>query len=154
MDRTRAGVEQVRTFEAYSVVALGPMARQHLVVCQARWPPGSTLSFVKADNTARKTMSLDTQRAGAETDTPENEERLARKIKMQINGSWAEVMVDVSSLRQALGLLLHCPIDSVIFYGRTYSETVGADAEDTDYRASTAPQTEQPRTSPRRAPLP
>lgn len=50
---------------------------------------------------------------------------MARKIKIQINGSRVEVIFDVSPLRQALGLPLHDLFDSVIYRGHVHSETVG-----------------------------
>ena len=115
VDITLSGAEQVRTLEANSGVSLGPIVRQHLAVHQARQLPGSTLFALTIDNTARQAMSLDSQRATAEK-TPTNEDRLARIIKIQIDGSWIEVMVDVSSLRQALGLPLHDLFDCGIYH--------------------------------------
>ena len=79
------------------------------------------------NNTSRQAMSFDDQRTAVETNTPKNEDRLDRKIKTQINGSWVEVIVDVSSLRQALCLPLHNLFDSGICHGCVNSETVGDD---------------------------
>ena len=148
------GVEQVSTLEFNSRVALGTIARQNLVVHQARKPPGSALSAIPTNDTARKAMSLDTQRATVDTNTPTNEDRPARKIKPKINGSLVELMVNVNPLRQELDLPLHDLFDSGVYHGRVHSETVGADIEDTDNGASAVPQLKQSRTSPPRKPKP
>ena len=70
-------------------------------------------------------MSLDSQRAAAETNTPTNEDRLARTLKTKINGSWIEVMVDASCLRQELGMPLHDLFGSGACHRYAHSETVG-----------------------------
>ena len=85
MVRIRVKVEQVRTLEANSGVALGPIVRHNLGIQQARQPQGSTLSAMPTNSTAKQEMSLDTHRTAEETNAPTNEDMLARKIKTQIN---------------------------------------------------------------------
>ena len=55
---------------------------------------------------------------------------------MQINGSWAEVMVDENSLRQALELPLCDVLNSGTCQGYAHNETAGPCFEDVDCRVS------------------
>ena len=55
-----------------------------------------------------------------------------------MNGSWEEVMVDASYLRQELGIPLHDTFESSAHYGHIHSKTVGPDVEDTEHGTSTA----------------
>lgn len=70
-------------------------------------------------------MSLDSQKSASETNTLKNEDELDRKIRIQINGSWVEVMVDASSLRQELVLPLNDLFENGIHYGHVHSDTLG-----------------------------
>ena len=103
------------------------------------------MSAVPTNTTARQSMSLDFQRASAEASTTKNEDRLARKIKIEINRSWLEVMVNASSSRQTLALPLCDLIDKVSHHGHAHSETIGSDAEDTDHGVFATLHLEQPR---------
>ena len=57
------------------------------------------------------------------------------KIRIELNGTWVDVRVDVSSLRLALGLPPHDIFTNGIFNEYVHHETVGADVEDTDHGA-------------------
>ena len=52
---------------------------------QGRQPPGRNSSATPTDSTSRQEMSLDGQTDAVETNTTSNEDRLARKMKTQIN---------------------------------------------------------------------
>ena len=75
-------------------------------------------------------------------------------IKIELNGCWVDVRVDVNSLRAALGLPLHDIFDNGIFRNYVHNETTGPDVEDTDHGAvqppqqSTAPPSSSTRTLP------
>ena len=121
---------------------------------QERQLPGSNLIATPTNNTTRQDMFLDVQRDAAVNTIATNEDGLARKNRIQINGSWAEVMVDLSSLCQALGLSFNNLFENVIYHGYVHSETLGPDVEDTDYGAPAAPQVEQDRIDSPRTPSP
>ena len=89
MGRMRLEVDQVRTLKAQRGVALGAISHQHLVAHQERQPRGRTSTAVPTNKNNKKAMSLDAQRAEAETNTLTNEDWLATKIRTQMNGSWA-----------------------------------------------------------------
>ena len=74
--------------QANSRVALGPVVCQCLSVHQEMQPPVSTSLAVATNNTARQEVHLDAQRDTVETKTPTDEDKLARQIKTQVNGSW------------------------------------------------------------------
>ena len=103
-------------------VPLG-LIRQHLVSHQERQPPGTNLTTVPTDNTTRQEMSLDAQMAVVESNIETNEDGMDRRIRTQKDGSWEEVMVDASSLHQALGLLLHDLLENGSHHGHVHSET-------------------------------
>ena len=96
-------------------------------------------------------MYFDTQRAAVEINTPTNEDRMAIKIKMQINESRVEMLVDLSSLYQALGITLHGLFESGVYHRCVHSETLGPDIEYNDHRTS-AVQLEKSPISPTRTP--
>ena len=52
-------------------------------------------------------MSLEAMRFEAESESGTSNNNIVKKIKMKINRSQVEVMVDTSSLREALGLPLY-----------------------------------------------
>ena len=51
-------------------------------------------------------------------------------------------MVGVSSLRQSLGLPFYDLFENSFYHVYAHSETLGADVEDTNHRASAVPQIE------------
>ena len=110
--------------EAQSGMPLGVIACQNLAVYQATQLLGSALNTKPTDNVTRQEMSMDAQRSVVETNTPVNYNRLARKIRTHINGSWLEVMVCASSLRQALFLSLHDLFENFIC-GNAHRKTLG-----------------------------
>ena len=61
--------------------------------------------------------------------------REIEKIRIELNDTWVDVRVDVSSLRLALGLPPHDLFREGIFNEYVHQETVGADVEDTDHGA-------------------
>jgi len=65
-----------------------------------------------------------------------DEERISKKIRIELNGCWLDVRVDVNSLRRALGLPLHDIFDGGIYNEYMHHETVGPDVEDTDHGAT------------------
>ena len=92
------------------------------------------------DNTTRQAQFLDEQREvqarkGEEGEGGEDKERRSKKIRIELNGTWVDVWVDVSSLRLALGLPPHDLFTNGIFNNYVHHETVGADVEDTDHGA-------------------
>ena len=57
----------------------------------------------------------------------EREERKCKKIRIEPNGCWVGVRVDVNSLRRALGLPLRDIFDGGIYNEYVHNETVGHD---------------------------
>ena len=123
--------------EAQSGAASGAITRHHLEARQERKPPGSTLTAVSTDVTGMQAMYMDVQRGAAETIIPTNED-----IRVKATGSWVEVIVDATSLRQDLGLPLHDLFENGAYYVCDHSENLGADADSTDNGASAEPQLE------------
>ena len=92
------------------------------------------------DNTTRQAQFLDERREEAAQEEDgrgdgEREERNAKKIKIELNGCWVDVKVDLTSLRAALGLPQHDIFDSGIYHDYVHHETAGPDVEDTDHGA-------------------
>ena len=70
-------------------------------------------------------MQLCAISAKAEIASPVSDDNLSIKIKIQINGSWVEAMVDENSLRQELGLLLRDLFNGGHFHGRAHDKPQG-----------------------------
>ena len=76
-----------------------------------------------------------------------------KKIKIKINGSCVEAMVDVNSLRGELGLPLHDLFNCGIYHWHTHNKTVGPNVEDSYHgfllpaQPQHPPLTQSPKTS-------
>ena len=134
--RIEASTRQIRNYEESTGERLGPITRNHAAISQARQPEGEEFEM-PTDNTTRQAQFLDEQREEQvrEGDGGNDEERNRKKIRLELNGTWVDVWVDVSSLRLALGLPPHDLFASGIFNNYVHHETVGADVEDTDHGA-------------------
>ena len=135
---------------------MGPITRHHTAIRQARQPEGAEFEM-PTDNTTRQAQFLDEQRAelAREVEGRNEEERNLKKIRIELNGTWVDVRVDVSSLRLALGLPPHDLFADGIFNDYVHHETVGADVEDTDHGAPERPPAQPPvRPPPVRPPAP
>ena len=106
-------------------MTLGSITRQFLLVHQERHKEVSAFNSMSRDNVTRQAMLLDTQRTETENESLTNNSNLVNKIKTQNNGSWVEVIVDANSLLQALGLLLHDPLNSGAYHGHTHVKMQG-----------------------------
>ena len=82
-------------------IQLGPITQQHLAIHQARQPEGAKFTMPN-DNTTRQAQFLDLRRREQqeqeENTTTNNDNNRREKIKIEINGSWVDVFVDVGSL--------------------------------------------------------
>ena len=68
--RKRVVVDQARSLESQSGVALGAITCQDLIVYHVMQVPGSTLMAMPNGITTRHTLPLDTQGIAAETTAP------------------------------------------------------------------------------------
>ena len=137
--RIAASSRQIRNYEESTGERIGPITRQHVSIRQAMQPEGAEFEMPN-DNTTRQAQFLDEQREvqareREEGEGGEDEERISKKIRIELNGTWVDVRVDVSSLRLALGLPPHDLFTNGIFNNYVHHETVGADVEDTDHGA-------------------
>ena len=136
--RIEASARQIREYEERNNVRMGPITRQHVTIHQARQPDGSYFTTMPNDNTTRQAQYLDERREEAaqeEEGGGGDGEREVKKIKIEFNGSWVDVGVDIRSLRAALGLPQHDMFRNGIFHEYVHNETVGSDVEDTDHGA-------------------
>jgi len=137
--RIEASSRQVCNYEETTGVHIGPITRQHVAISQARQPEGAEFTMPN-DNTTRQAQFLDEQReelarveGGGEGGNDNDRNR--KKIRIELNGTWLDVRVDVRSLRLALGLPPHDLFREGIFNEYVHQETVGADVEGTDHGA-------------------
>ena len=155
--RVAASARQIREFEQENDVTIGPITRQHVAVRQARQPDGEAFAMPR-DNTTRQAEFLDERRriqqAEREAGRGDEADRNRKKIRIEVNGSWMDVWVDVTSLRRALGLPLHDLFDGGIFREYVHQETVGPDVEDTDHGAVAPAPTPAAAPTPRTVPAP
>ena len=137
--RIEEASQQIRAFEEDNNREIGPIARHHLAIHQARQPEGSQFS-IPNDNTTRQAIFLDEQRQQLAAARREegggeaNDDRNRKKIRIEVHGTWVDVFVDVRSLRSALGLPDHDIFDRGIFSEYQHNETTGPDVEDTDHQ--------------------
>ena len=138
--RIEASARQIRNYEETTGERMGPITRHHTAIRQARQPEGAEFQM-PTNNTTRQAQFLDEQRAelAREVEGQNEEERNGKKIRIELNGTWVDVRVDVSSLRLALGLPPHDLFAEGIFNDYVHHETVGADVEDTDHGAPERP---------------
>ena len=142
--RIEASARQIRQHEDRTNVRIGPITRQHVAMHQARQPEGTDF-VLPSDNTTRQAQYLDQRREEAARDERgggdenQREDRTSKKIKIEINGCWVEVKVDVNSLRAALGLPQHDLFSEGMFRDCVHNETIGPDVEDTDHGAIQPP---------------
>ena len=137
--RIQASSRQIRNYEENTGVRIGPITRQHVAIRQARQPEGAEFEM-PTDNTTRQAQFLDAQREEQvreeeEREGGDDEESNRKKIRIELNGTWVDVWVDVRSLRLALGLPPHDIFTNGIFHKYEHHETVGTDVEDTDHGA-------------------
>ena len=141
--RIEASARQIRNYEESTGETIGPITRQHVAIRQARQPEGSDFTM-PTDNTTQQAQFLDEQREEQTrvwegVEGGDEEERNRKKIRIELNGTWVDVRVDVNSLRLALGLPPHDLFTEGIFNNYVHHETVGADVEDTDHGAVQPP---------------
>ena len=134
--RIEASSRQIRNYEESTGNRMGPITRQHVAIRQARQAEGAEF-LMPDDNTTRQAQFLDEQREELtrEGEGGDDEERNRKKNRIELNGTWVDVRVDVGSLRLALGLPPHDLFTNGIFHDYVHHETVGADVEDTDHGA-------------------
>ena len=144
--RIEESARQIREYEERNNVRMGAITRQHVEIQHARQPDETEFTMPN-DNTTRQAIFLDERREEAEREREEglDEERTSKKIRIEINGCWIDVRVDVNSLRRALGLPLHDIFREGIFNEYVHHETVGPDIEDTDHDGT---QTQRPPSAP------
>ena len=97
--RIEASSRQIHNYEESTGERIGPITRQHVAIRQARQPEGAEFQMPN-DNTTRQAQFLDEQREeqAREGEGGDDEERNRKKIWIELNGTWVEVRVDVSSL--------------------------------------------------------
>jgi len=105
---------------------------------QCRQPEGTEFAMPN-DNITRQAQFLDERRQEATREEGGDDDRNRKKIKMELNGCWVDVRVDVNSLRAALGLPLHDIFHGGIYNEYVHNETTGPDVEDTDHGAIQPP---------------
>ena len=136
--RMEESVSQINTYEEQNNTRLGPITRQHVSIHQARQPDGTEFTM-PTDNTTRQAQFLDKRGNDAISQITEADDEQNRKIRIELNGCWIDVRVDVNSLREALGLPPHDIFQNGIFCEYVHSKTVGPDLEDTDHGAEQPP---------------
>ena len=97
--RIEESARQIREYEERNNVRMGPITRQHVEIHHARQPDEAEFTMPN-DNTTRQAIFLDEQREEAERQREEglDEEIRSKKIRIEINGCWIDVRVDVNSL--------------------------------------------------------
>ena len=97
--RIEASARQIWEYEERSNVRMGPITRQHVAIHHARQPDEAEFTMPN-DNTTRQAIFLDQRREEAAREGEEglDEERTSRKIRIELNGCWIDVRVDVNLL--------------------------------------------------------
>ena len=81
-------------------------------------------------------MLLRDQSMEAENESLTNNNNVLKKTKMQSNGYWVKVMVEVNSLMQEIGLSFHDLFNGNIHHGWSHNETVEVDVEEISHESS------------------
>jgi hypothetical protein len=126
--RTAAAIEIAAHVQANPGIILGPISRAHLEVTRAR-QDSSQLLTIPSDNTFFQAQMLDTM----QSDTAEAPTNNLREIKVHLGGMLVPLMVDVQSLRLALGLPQHELFRDGIFHPPTETNVTNPDMEDEDH---------------------
>ena len=94
---------------------------------------------MSTDTTTRQAQFLDEQRDDTICWNTEADDKWNKKNRIELNGCWIDVRVDVNSLWEALGLPPHDIFQNGIFCEYMHNKTVGPDLEDTDHGAEQPP---------------
>ena len=136
--RIQEAAQQIQEYQNNHEIEFGDITRHHLTVHHARQPEGTEFT-VPNDNTTRQAQWLDERRRHMQEST-RNDDRNTKRIRIQINGTWVDVLVDIISLRQALGLPQHDMFDQGIFHEYQHNETAGEDMPDIDHETESQEQ--------------
>ena len=119
---------------------LGNIQRHHATVTNARRPDGAPVELPD-DNTMRQARHLDLMAERLrERQEAQNEHHEWRNIRLKLNGTEVEVPVELSSLREALGLPNYPLFRDGIFHNYVHPTLAPADdAEDTDHMPDPGP---------------
>jgi len=136
-NRVQAAATAIQNFMNETGTNMGAITQHHLAIHQARQPEGQAFTAIPQDNTTRQAQFLDQQRAEMSQASQEedSDDRHKKKLRIEINGTWVEIFVDIRSLRSALGLPQHNIFDQGIFHSYEHRETQGEDVPDTDHGA-------------------
>ena len=107
--RMQESAARIQQFAESNNINLGEITRQHLTTHFARQQEGTDITLPN-DNTTRQAQFLDQQREAIRLEeSKETEERAnnCRSIRIFQNNVWQELVVDIVSLRRALGLPEH-----------------------------------------------
>jgi len=92
--RVQEAAQQIQDYQNNHEIEFGDITRHHLTVHHARQPEGTEFA-VPNDNTTRQAQWLDERRHMQESTT--NDDRNTKRIRIQINGTWVDVLVDIIS---------------------------------------------------------
>ena len=107
--RVQESAARIQEFAESNNINLGDITRQHLTTHFARQQEGTDIT-IPNDNTTRQAQFLDEQREAIrleESKDTEERENNGRSIRIFQNNVWQELVVDIVSLRRALGLPEH-----------------------------------------------
>ncbi|KAF4133840.1 hypothetical protein GN958_ATG17177, partial [Phytophthora infestans] len=131
----RTATTAVERYQADSGTMLGPIAFNHVVTTHAR-QPDHTKYTLPDDNTTRQAIALDDVAAQLAAEVPGEQQVQVATIRLEINGTWNNFRVDITSLRAALGLPAYEIFTRGIFHGFVPVDASTQDLNDTDHMPS------------------
>ena len=95
--RMEESVSQINTYEEQNNTRLGPITQQHVSIHQARQPDGIEFTM-PTGNTTRQAQFLDERCFDAIHGNTEADDKPNKKIRIELNGCWIDVRVEVNLL--------------------------------------------------------